>query len=68
MENSLTPIHAHNGRTVELSRRKSLGIAGAEILGFGLSAILEQPDKRSKTQAGIALVSTLNRLNTNLLS
>ena len=63
-------LRSQNGRLelLELSRRKSLGIAGAEILGFGLSAILEQPDIHSKPKRVLLWSPTLNRLNTNLLS
>lgn len=62
-------LRSQNGRLelLELSRRKSLGIAGAEILGFGLSAILEQPDIHSKTQAGIALVPYFKQIEYQLI-
>jgi hypothetical protein len=62
-------LRSQNGRLelLELSRRKSLGIAGAEILGFGLSAILEQPDIHSKTQAGIAMVPYFKQIEYQLI-
>ena len=70
-ENSLghLSLRSQNGHIelLELSRRKSLGIAGAEILGFGLSAILEQPEIHSKTQACIALVPYFKQIDYQLI-
>lgn len=62
-------LRSQNGRLelLELSRRKSLGIAGAEILGFGLSAILDQPEIHNKTQAGIALVPYFKQIEYQLI-
>ena len=65
----LLSLRSQNGRLelLELSRRKSLGIAGAEILGFGLSAILEQPDIHSKTKAGIAMIPYFKQIEYQLI-
>lgn len=58
-------VRSQNGQIelLELSRRKSLGIAGAGLLGFGLSALLDQPEIHKKTQAGIALVPYFKQID-----